>query len=207
MLHFGDMLVDYILIPFLLWIFIVGGLTGVVLGLGLLVRSSQTLNFLRKTNRWTSMRSSLQPMERPRDVDWVVYRHRHVFGAAFAAGGVFVIYMLARIDFAMLTVALSDDVRPVVVEAIIDAVRWFLIAGGALAVVIGVMLIASSNVVPALGIWLNRWYTPKKLSNGADRMYLTLDDWAAVHPRATGSLLLFGSAIVLVTAMVIWVGN
>jgi hypothetical protein len=137
-----------------------------------------------------------------------VYRHRRWFGAAFALAGAFVVFMLlARIDFAMLTVALSDDARPVVVETIIEAVRWFLIAGGVLAIVVGVMLVASIDVVSVLGTRLNRWYSPRKLVKRADRMYFTLDNWAAVHPRTTGSLLVFGSAIVLVTATIVWVAN
>lgn len=208
MLHFGDVLIDSILVPFLLAVFNFFGVVGIVLGLGLLFRTSQTLGFLHTLNRWTSVRTSIKPMEQPREFDWMVYRHRHLFGVVFAVAGIFVVYMLlARIEFASLSMALSDNARSTVVEAIVDAVRWFLVAGGVLATAVGSMLILSGSIVPAIGQRLNKWYSPRKLSKGGDKMYLTLDDWAAAHPRTTGALLIAGSAIVLVTATIVWVGN
>jgi hypothetical protein len=208
MLHFGDVLVDSILIPFLLAVFNFFGVVGIVLGLGLLFRTPQTLGFLHTLNRWTSVRTTLKPMEEPREFDWVVYRHRHVFGAVFAAAGIFVIFMLlAKMQFASLYMALSDNARSGVIEAIVDAVRWFLVAGGLLAVAVGISLIASSKLVPAMGARLNKWYSPRRLNKGEDKMYMTLDDWAAAHPRTMGGLLIAGSAIALVTATIVWIGN
>jgi hypothetical protein len=87
MLHTGDVLVDQLLIPFVLWIFIVAAIVGIALGVGLIISSAGTLRFLGTMNRWVSLRSNLKPMEIPRDIGKAVYGHGRWFGGAFALGG------------------------------------------------------------------------------------------------------------------------
>ncbi len=208
MLHSSGVVVDQILIPFLLWVYIVFGATGVALGLGLVFGSARTLPLLRSLNRWTSLRSQLKPMEVPRDIDRAVYRHRRWFGAVFAIGGAFVVAMLlTRVDFASLATALGGDTRPGLVALIVESLRWFLIIGGVLAIIIGAMLLLSTDLVPALSNRVNRWYSPRKLGKGGDRMYFTLDEWTEAYPRTAGTLLTFGSLIVLTAALIVWLRN
>jgi hypothetical protein len=207
MLHTGDYLVNQLLIPIVLWIFMLVGIVGIVLGVGLIVGSAGTLRFLGTTNRWVSLRSSLKPMEEPHDIGKAVYGHRRWFGAVFAVGGAFAILtLLAKVEVAAVVSALGRNTTPVIVAWIVESLRWILVAGGALAVVIGVMLVFSIDDLRALEARLNRWYSPRQLVKGVDTMHLTLDKWVEAFPRTAGWMLALGAAIVLVAAMIVWLG-
>jgi hypothetical protein len=208
MLHTGDYLVDQLLIPFVLWIFIVAGIVGIALGVGLITGSARTLRFLGTTNRWVSLRNGLKPMEEPHDIGKAVYGHRRWFGAAFAVGGAFSIFMLlAKVEVAAVVSALGSNAAPVVVAWIVESLRWILVAGGALAVVIGIMLVFSADALRALETRVNRWYSLRQLGKGADTMHLTLDEWVETFPRATGWMLALGASIVLIASMIVWLGG
>ena len=207
MLHSGNYLVDQLLIPYVLLFFIVAGIVGIALGVCLIAGSARTLRFLGTTNRWVSLRNALKPMEKPHDIDKAVYGHRRWFGIAFAVGGGFSIFMLlAYVEAAAVVSALDGDARPVVVSWIVESLRWILVAGGALAVVIGLMLAFSADALRALEARANRWYSSRKLGKGADTMHLTLDHWVETHPLTAGWTVAVGSAIVLIASIIVWRG-
>ena len=208
MLHTGDALIDQILIPFILWVFIVAGLAGVVLGLGLIARGAGTLRALGSLNRWVSARNSLRPMEEPHDIGAAVYRRRRWFGVAFAIGGAFTVFMLLfQVETAAVAAGLVDGSRRVVAEWAVESLKWLLITGGVLAIVTGAMLVVAPGALQALESRVNRWYSPRQLGKGADTMHLSLDRWFEAHPRTAGSLLTVGAAIVLIASMIVWMGN
>jgi len=206
MLHTGNYLVDQLLIPFVLWFFMVTGIVGIALGVGLIVSSARTLRFLGTMNRWVSLRSSLRPMEMPHDIGKAVYGHGRWFGGAFALGGAFVAFMLlARVELAAVVPALGRSAPPVIVDWIVESLKWMLVAGGALGVVIGAMLVFSSDALRALEARLNRWYSSRQMGKGADTMHLLLDQWVGTHPRSAGWLLALGAAIVSIASMIVWI--
>ncbi|HEV8646924.1 MAG TPA: hypothetical protein VGR01_15300 [Burkholderiales bacterium] len=208
MLHTGDYLFDQLLIPFVLWIFIVAGIVGIALGVCLIAGSARTLRFLGTTNRWVSLRNGLKPMEEPHDIGKAVYGHRRWFGAAFAIGGAFALFMLlAKVQVAAVVSALGRNTAPVIVAWIVESLRWILVAGGALAVVIGIMLVFSADALRALEARVNRWYSPRQLGKGVDTMHLTLDKWVETFPRSAGWMLALGASIVLIASMIVWFGR
>lgn len=208
MLHTGDALFDQILIPFVLWVFIVAGLAGVVLGLGLIARGTWMLHALGRLNRWVSVRNSLRPMEEPHDIGAAVYGRRRWFGAAFAIGGAFTVFMLLfQVETATVAAGFATGSRRVIVEWAVESLRWLLITGGVLAIVTGAMLVVSPGALHALEARANRWYSPRQLGKGADTMHLSLDRWFEAHPRTAGSLLTASAAIVLIASMVVWMEN
>ena len=207
MLHTGNYLADQLLIPFVLWFFIVASLVGIALGVCLVADGARTLRLLGTMNRWISLRSSLKPMELPHDIGKAVYGHRRWFGIAFAVGGGFSIFMLlAYVEAAAVVSALDGDARPVVVSWIVESLRWILVAGGALAVVIGLMLAFTADALRALEARANRWFSSRQLVRGADTMHLTLDQWVETHPRTAGWMIAAGSAIVLIASIIVWLG-
>lgn len=207
MLHTGDYVVDQLLIPFVVWFFIVSGGVGIALGIALNVGSARTLRVLGAMNRWISLRSSLKPMEQPYDIGKAVYGHRRWFGIAFAVGGGFSIFMLlVHVDSAAVVSALGGNASPAAVSWIVESLRWILVAGGALAVIIGVMLAFSAESLRAFEAHANRWYSSRKIGKGADTMYLTLDQWVETYPRTAGWLLAAGAAIVFAASIIVWLG-
>jgi hypothetical protein len=203
MLHTGDVLFDQLLIPFVLWIFIVAAIVGVGLGVGLIINSARTLRFLGTMNRWVSLRNSLKPMEIPRDIGKAVYGHGRWFGGAFALGGAFAAFMLlARVEVAAIVPELGKSAPPVIVDWIVESLRWILVAGGALAVIIGVMLFFSPDAVRAVEARLNRWTSTRQMGKGVDTMHLTLDRWVGSFPRTAGWTLALCAAFVLIVSMI-----
>lgn len=200
--------VNQILITFALAIFIVTGFAGIVLGVGLNVRSARMLGFLKGMNRWVSLQDSLKPMEQPHDIDKAVYRHRRWFGAIFAICGAYTVYMLLfSIDFTAVVSALGRDATPVIIELLVSNTKWFLVLGGVLAFVVGIMMFVSTYALPAFDARINRWYSSGKLGEGANKMHLGLDNWAEAFPRTVGLVIAFGSATVLTAAIIAWMGN
>jgi hypothetical protein len=207
MLHSSDYLVDQLLIPFVLSFFIVAAIAGIALGVCLIVGSARTLRFLSALNRWISLRNGLKPMEEPHDIGKAVYGHRRWFGAAFAVGGAFAIFvLLTKVEVAAVDSALGSSATPAVVAWIVESLRWILLAGDVLAVVTGVMLVFSSDALRALEARTNRWYSSSQLGKGADTMYLTLDQWVETFPRTAGWTLALGAAIVLIASIILWLG-
>lgn len=209
MLGGTENLVSGILMSFVLWIFIVTGVVGVALGIGLNVNSARTMHFLKKMNRWVSMRGRLKRMEIPHDLDATIYRHRRVSGTLFLVSGIYTVVMLLFVvEFPYVVAALSKTADPAIVGVLVASLRWFLFVGGAVAIVIGVMMLGSNHkLLQGLGARFNQWYSTRKALKGTDAMNTTLDDLAEAHPRTAGLLLGFGSAIVFIAAMIVWLGD
>ena len=208
MLHGNYDVIDQILVSFGFAFFVVTAFAGVALGIGLNVGSTRMLGLLKAMNRWISLGDSIKPMERPRDIDKAIYRHRRWFGATFAICGAYTVYMLLfSIDSAYVIAVLSKNNPPVLVELIVKNLKWFLVLGGALAFIIGIMMFLSTYALPAIEARFNRWYSPEKLGKSVDKMHLTLDAWAEAFPRTVGLLIAVGSAAVLTAGIIAWLGN
>lgn len=200
--------INQILISFGLGIFIVTAFAGIALGIGLNVGSARMFGFMKAMNRWVSLRDTMKPMEKPHDIDKAIYRHRRLFGAAFAICGAYTVYMLLfSIDFTYVIAVLSKNSTPVIVELLINNMKWLLVLGGVLAVVIGIMMFTSTYALPAFEASFNRWYSSEKLGESVDKMHFPIDNWAEAFPRTVGLLIAFGSAAVLTAAMIAWLGN
>jgi len=208
MMEFSNPIVSQLLVLFALGVFIVTGIAGFALGIGLIVNSSGTVGILKAMNRWVSLRASLQPMEQARDIDKSIYRQRRLIGAVFAASGAYTVFMLLfSIDFPAVVNELSKSMRPILVELTVDMLRWALVVGGVLAFVVGTMMLVSSYGMSAFDTRVNRWYSASKLGEDVDKMHLALDNWAEAFPRFTGMVLTLGSAIVVIAAMVFLLKN
>jgi hypothetical protein len=205
--HSGNDVIDQLLIPAVLWLFVLVAVAGIAVGIGLLVRGADTLRFLRGLNRWTSFRNQLKPLEEMHDISKTVYGRRRWIGGALIAGGAYVVFMLAvQIQFASVIAILSRDRSPVVVELLVESLRWFLVAGGVAAMVFGAMLAFSSESFRRLEARVNTWYSPRQLGKGADEMHLTLDQWAEAFPRTAGAMLIAGSIMLLLAWLAVGLG-
>jgi hypothetical protein len=208
MLHTGNYLADQLLIPFLLWILIAAGLTGIALGVCLIADGARTLRLLGTMNRWISMRRSLKPMEQPHDIGKAVYRYPRWFGIAFAIAGAFAIFMLVKnVEAAAVVSALGGSPARVVVTWVVESLRWILVAGGVLAVVVGAILVFSADALRSWEARANQWISSRRLVKGADTMHLTLDRWVATSPRVAGWMIALGSTILLVASIIVWFGQ
>ncbi len=200
----NDQLITEILVNVVVWLFVTTGIVGIAIGVSLNVSSARTLRFLKSMNRWISTRKSLKPVEISRDIDNVVLRRRHVSGTIFTIGGAYTVFMvLFVVEFPYVVVALSPYAKPVILEILVDSLKWSLLLGGLLACVVGIMLLVSAQTLQALLTQLNRSYSPRKFAKAASEMHMTLDNLAEAHPRITGLVLAVLSASTLVAAIVV----
>ena len=208
----SDPYVTQILLQSFVIFLLVGGLFGLAVGTGLVLRSGAMLKFFASMNRWISTRRHLKPIEIPRGMDNQLPadpKRRWLAGAIFALGGAYAALVLAT-EVDVMKVALAFDVRgPLLpVSAIlIDTVRWFIVAGCAGAVVIGALLIFFPGAWHAIEARGNRWYSTRQLIAGGDEVHLTLDRWVELFPRAAGAIIIVLSLIPALTGGVLLFGR
>ena len=179
--------------------FLVGGVVGVAVGVSLIVNSERTLRFFGTMNRWVSLRSASRPLEIPRDTTQAVQKHRYWLGAVFIAGGAFATFILAtKFDAGAARQLLNlTALHPLIAAWLVDAARWILIVGNAVAVVVGVLLAFFPAVLAALEARGSSWFSERRLLKGGDNQNLTLDSWVAAYPRRAGVIITAGALLMI----------
>lgn len=186
---------------FLIVLFLVGGVVSLAIGLSLIFNSAGTLKFSAGMNRWVSTRRTFKPVEVPRDTGHAVQKYRRWLAAIFIAGGIFAVYGLAT-QFNVRAVILIfglDYFRPSFASWVVESARWVLIAGNLVGIVVGIMLAFFPDALMALEARGSRWYSERQLVKERETMNLTLDNWVAQFPRASGCIITF-FALVLIGA-------
>lgn len=61
--------IDRVIIPSVIAIMLVGGVSGLTLGCALVINHSATLRFISRMNRWVSTREALAPLDARIDVE------------------------------------------------------------------------------------------------------------------------------------------
>ena len=205
-MFFGNEHLTEILITVAFWVCILAACTGIALGIGLNISTERTLRFLKATNRWVSMKKSLEPLEKPRDIDKAIFKRRRTAGMVFILGGAYTVFMLLFVvEFPYVVYALSENANPIIVAILIETLKWFLIASGLLALFVGIIMLVSENALPNLRAKLDRWHSADKLTDAAGEMHMPLDSLTETYPRATGLVLLAMSVSALVVATIVWV--
>jgi len=179
-----------LLAPALKVVFLSVSLVGIGLGVCLIVRSESTLRSLHGMNHWVSSRRAMKPLEVPRNVEPVARSGRRGIGIVVAAIGIYSFIVLAlQFDPAKLAAVLGQQPRFSIASVAIDSARWLLIAGSALAALVGIMMLFAPRALSALESVGNRWISTRHLVMGGDTMHLPLDHLAEHYPRAAGSFI------------------
>lgn len=182
--------------------FIIGGLAGIAVGVGLIVNSERMLALFQKLNHWTSMRRSLKPLELPRDSSPVVQRYMRVLAAVFVAGGLYTLYALL-VSFSAEAIIFGlrlQTLPPLVTGLMIDVARWILVAGNLAAVAVGLLMFLSPATLTHLEERGSKWFSDRAITQVGDAMHTPIDRWVAASPRAAGIILAIGSLVVVVSA-------
>jgi hypothetical protein len=184
--------------------FIVGGLAGIAVGTGLIVNGSRTLAFLNNVDHWISMRRAIKPLEVPRDTTGIVQKYMRLLAAIFVVGGAYSLYVLiAQFNADAIIFSFKLGETPALIGLLLlDAIRWFLLAGNLAAVVIGIMMAFFPDKLNALEARGSRWFSDRGFTDVVDRMHTRLDEWVAAAPIAAGWILAIGSFVVVVSYVI-----
>jgi len=202
---FKNYYVEHLLVPSVVEFFLLFGLVGVAVGLGLIWWNAPTLRVLGVMNRWVSTRRWMRFMEVPHDTSSAVQRYRLWIGAFFVVTSVYSLFgLVARFNMLALVPANSlGSWRPAVVWAV-DGIRWFLVVGSVVAAVTGVLMVFFPGTVANLEARANAWHSSRQALGGRpDAMYLPLDKWVEHYPRIAGAIIAAGAFAVAIGSLMV----
>jgi len=184
---------------FLTVLFLLGGVAILAIGLSLIFNSAATLRIFAAMNRWVSTRRSYRSVEIPRDTRQAVLRYRRWLALIFIAGGVFALYGLALRFDARAAIQLFGlgIFKPSFAGWVVESARWVLIVGNLAGVVVGIALAFFPDALVALEARGARWYSERQYVRNRETMNLTLDNWVAQFPRASGCIITFFALVLL----------
>lgn len=195
----GSVLTQLLVTTVVVFLF-VGSLLGLALGIGLLLRASVMLPFIQLMNQWVSTRQALKSLELPRQVAPAAGGARW-FGAVLIGLGAFAsAILLGRLDVAAVAGLFKVDARTSLLAILIEAVRWFLVAGSLSAVAVGVMLLLFPQTWRRVEARANQWYSTRQLELAGDAVHPPLDRVVEAFPRAAGLVILALSALAAVSS-------
>jgi hypothetical protein len=193
-------LTEQILVPTLMLCLLAGSLAGLAFGCALALKSGPTLQFIARMNRWVSTRETFRPLEAVHDVDPAPDSpYRRALGMLFIAGGLVTVYfLLTRLD-----VARAIDLKRAVIAALaLQATKYFLVAGGLFALVIGLLMMFWPGRLAAFEARMNRWYSAQRLVAADEVMHTPLEPRVEAHPQAAGWII--AGASLLIAAAMAW---
>jgi hypothetical protein len=191
---------------FLIIVFLLGGLLVFAVGAGLIVWNQGMQRVFVVLNRWVSTRRVLKPVEIPRDTTHLVQKYRRWLAAFFVVGACYSLYGLGTgfNERAFISLLGMDSWPQHFAAWLIDSLRWILLLGNAIAIVIGVMLAFFPEKMAALEIKGGRWFSDRKIAKGADTMKAPLDHWVVAHPRLAGWVIAVIGAMMVADFGVMW---
>jgi hypothetical protein len=193
----GLQFIERVLIPAFVLFMLLGSVGGALLGLALALRSASALQFMTRMNRWVSTRRALRPVEIPRGMEPTTGR-KPWLGVFLLAGGALAFYLLlARLQIP--PSGGTDIKRWLVTGLALQATKWFLVAGAALSLAVGSMLLFFPRAYIAFEAKMNAWYSTRRLLPAdSDAMRQPLDSMVVAHPRQAGWLIFVASLVVAV---------
>lgn len=200
--------VDEILVPVVFLFLLVSGIFGIGFGAGLAVFGNRIFRKFGSMNRWVSVRNNIKPMETVHDIEPFIHKYRRRFGALFIIGGTFTIFMLAaKVDAAAVTSLFGFRHSSFIGLWMIQSLVTFLVIGGVLAIVIGIILGFFPRALGALEMRANHWYSSRQFAKGSDEMHMPLDRWFEKFPRTAGWTLAAAALILSISSAVVLRGH
>jgi hypothetical protein len=170
----------------LMWFFLLAGVCGVAIGLGLIFCSGRMLTLFEKSNRWISFRRVLKPVAIQRDSWPFVEKHRRALGLVLLIVSIFTIFNLT-VDLDLEQISRRLTMGHVAAQIVVLSVWWFFLIGSVAAVITGIMLLFFPGVVHKIEQQSGRWYSSRHLSRNMDTMHTPLDSLALTYPRELGA--------------------
>jgi hypothetical protein len=183
-------------------LFLVVAVSGLGVGVGLILSSQKTSQIFHRLNRWFSTRHVLKSVEVPRETDGVAHQYQRWLAGGFLLGGLVSVFgLLAAVDVVALSKIFAERRAAAFVAVLLDCARWFLIVGSVGGVVVGAMLLFYPNAEAKLEAFTNRWVSSRRAVRNWDDMHMTLDLLVEAHPVPAGWLLASASAAAVLCAV------
>ena len=183
----------HVLTQILIVAFLVVAVSGLGVGIGLMLSTRTTSEFFRGLNRWLSSN------EAPAGI--ATHSYQRWLAGAFVLGGLIATFgLVTAVDVVALSRVLAEGSAVDVVATVIDWARWLLIVGSVAGVVVGAMLLFAPNAESRLDAFTNRWVS-RRVVRGWDDLHMSLDRLVEAHPVPAGWLLACTSAAAALCAV------
>ncbi|HYS57174.1 MAG TPA: hypothetical protein VEM34_03450, partial [Burkholderiales bacterium] len=158
-----------LLVQFLIVLFLVVAVAGLAVGVGLIASSPKMAQYFHMLNRWVSTRHILRPVEVPIDTERATHRHYRWLAGSFFLGGLIAIFgLLTGLDASAVSAAFAAKRFAPVIAIAVESAKWVLIAGSALGVVVGAMLLFYPNAESMLERFANKWISSRRVTRTWD---------------------------------------
>ena len=195
-----------LLVQFLIVLFLIVSVSGLAVGVGLITSTPRIVGYFHTLNRWVSTRHVLRPVEVPVDTERVTHRHHRWLAAGFVLGGLIAIFgLFAGLDATAVSAVFAEKRFVPVVAIGVESAKWVLIAGSALGVLVGAMLLFYPNAESTLERFANKWVSSRRVTRSWDDMHMNLDALVEAHPRPAGWIIACTSAAAVICAVVMLV--
>ena len=190
--HFNNYLIDNFISPVLIVFFFIGGVFAVIIALGLIFKSASILRLFDQLNHSVSMRTATKPLGILRNSSPFFFKHRMIVGVLFIVGALYADYgLLTGAGNAAIVSMLKLKASPGLVFWMVESVRYVLLVGCTVSIIIGVLLIASPETLRSIEKSGGHWVSTRKIAPRAENMDLSFDRWVSEFPRIAGWILVF----------------
>lgn len=181
-----------------IWVALLGGVAGLLMGIALVFRSSLVARISQRMNVWISSRKAMRPLEKPIDIERAVYRWHRIIGAALLVGALFTLYIaVVRLHGPEMSFVFGKFVRPEIAKMLGQSLRIFLIVANGAALLIAAIVILRPSALKPLEVWANRQYSSRQATRAWEIPRNLVDPFVQANPRLTGTILALASLCVL----------
>lgn len=170
---------------------LLGSLLGVVLGVGLIVRSRSIVRFMHAMNRWISVPGgALTALEKPVPMPAAPSRSRWLGAVLIALGGYSAAVLLGGVEAQLAAAVFGMNPRSALALIALDSAKWLLVLGGLAGIAAGILLLFFPRAWRSIEAAANRWYSTRELAAVGDTPHPALERVVEAFPRASGWILL-----------------
>lgn len=189
--HGSQVVIEQLIVPAMLMFFFIGGVVATVIAVGLIVGSPLVFRLFVLSNRYVSTRRVGRTMAIPRDSGPFVWKYRRPIGLAFVLGAAYSLWgLIANSGNTAIIHVLKLKLPAGFVLWIIESVRYTLIAGSTVALLVGFLMILAPDTLKAVDNVASRWVSTRQIAPDADKMNMSLDKLVEAHPRKSGLMLI-----------------
>jgi len=179
---------------------LLGVALGLLVGILLLIDSQRVLRWNAYLNRWISTGESLRVLDQPHDLNRIVYRGHRILGLVVLAAALYALDVLVfNIQTRPLVHIFRDLANPATLQLFAESVRWFLVAGNVLAILVGMILVLRPSLLKGVEGWTDRRYSPRLSSPNLDEPRYQPDEFVRAHLRLAGIVAAGGSLFALLS--------
>ena len=179
---------------------LLGVALGLLVGILLLIDSQRVLRWNAYLNRWISTGESLRVLDQPHDLNRIVYRGHRILGLVVLAAALYALDVLVfNIQTRPLVHIFRDLANPATLQLFAESVRWFLVAGNVLAILVGMILVLRPSLLKGVEGWTDRQYSPRLSSPNLDEPRYQPDEFVRAHLRLAGIMAAGGSLFALLS--------